>query len=70
MPTGEVKNTPMNGNTKITEIFIYRRGKYYYIEYLLLNEDESESKRDEYRAIKYSTLKNKLDDLLKEYELV
>jgi hypothetical protein len=56
--------------TKIAEIFIIKRGKYYYIEYLLLNEDESESKRMEYKALKYSTLKNKLDDLLKEYELV
>ena len=53
----------------ITEIFLYKRGKYFYMEYLLLNGDESESKRMEYKSIKYSTLKHKLDEVLMEYEL-
>jgi hypothetical protein len=53
----------------ITEIFLYKRGKYFYMEYLLLNEDLTESKIIEYKAVKYSTLKSKLDELLKEYEL-
>lgn len=70
MPTGEVKNTRMNGNTKIAELFIIKRGRYYYIEYLLLNEDETESKRMEYRAIKYKTFREKLDELLLNNELI
>jgi hypothetical protein len=53
----------------ITELFIYKRGRYYYIEYLLLDEEETVSKHHEYKAIKYSTLKARLDELLKEYEL-
>jgi hypothetical protein len=55
---------------KITEVFIYKRGKYYYIEYLLLNEEETESKRMEYKAIKYKTFRAKLDELLLENELI
>lgn len=53
----------------ITEIFLYKRGKYYYIEYMLLNDKETESKFMEYKAIKYSTMKSKLDSLLTEHEL-
>jgi hypothetical protein len=53
----------------ITEIFLYKRGRYYFIEYLLLDGEESVSKHCEYKAIKYSTLKAQLDQLLKEYEL-
>jgi hypothetical protein len=55
---------------KITELFLLKRGRYYYIEGLLLDELEYESKRFEWRAIKYSTFKQKLDSLLKEMELV
>lgn len=55
---------------KITELFCYKRGRYYYIEYLLLNADETESKRMEYKALKYATFKNKLDQLVLNYELV
>lgn len=54
----------------ITELFLYKRGRYYYIEYLLLNEDETESKRMEYKAIKYSTFKSTLDKLLEEFTLI
>lgn len=55
---------------KIADIFITKGGRYFYIEGLLLNEDESESKRFEHKAIKHSTFVQKLDSLLKEYELV
>lgn len=57
------------GFTKITEVFFYRKGRYYYIEGLFLDEQEFVSKRFEYKAMKYNTFKNKLDSLLKEYEL-
>lgn len=53
----------------ITEIFLYKRGKYYYIDYMLLNDKETESKFMSYKAIKYSTFKSQLESLLKEYEL-
>lgn len=56
--------------TKLADIFITRSGRYYYIEGLLLDESESESKRFEHRSVKYSTFKQKLDSLLQEYELV
>lgn len=54
---------------KITEVFIYQRGKYYYIDYMLLNEDETESKFESYKSVKYSTFHNKLLQLLKEHTL-
>lgn len=56
--------------TKVTELFITHRGRYYFIEGLFLDEQEFVSKRFEYKALKFSTFKNKLDSLLKEYELV
>jgi hypothetical protein len=60
----------VEGYTKITEIFLYKRGKKYYIEYLLLNEEETASKAMFYNAIKYNTVKDKLDSILQEYILV
>jgi len=56
--------------SKVTELFLYQRGKYYYIDYILLDEEESESKFETYKAVKYSTFKAKLDSLLKENTLV
>ena len=59
----------------ITEIFILGKGvagkgEYFYMDYTLLNEDFTQSENKEYKAKKYDTLKHKLDELLKEYELV
>jgi hypothetical protein len=55
--------------TKISEVFIFKQGRYFYIEYRLLNEEETEVKQETYKAIKYSTLLSKLNSLLKEHEL-
>lgn len=55
---------------KISEVFVFKQGKYYYIEYRLLNHDETVVKQETYKAIKYTTLISKLNQLLEEYELV
>ena len=55
--------------TKISEIFIFKQGRYYNIEYRLFNEEETEVQEESYRAIKFTTLVSKLNSLLKEYEL-
>ena len=54
----------------ISDISIFTIDKYYHIEYLVLNEDESESKLVRYKAAKYKTFKEQLDKILKEYILI
>jgi len=53
----------------ISDISIFTIGKYYHIEYLVLNEDESESKFIRYKAVKYGTFKEQLNLILEKYTL-
>lgn len=54
----------------ISEIFIYTINGIYHIDYLLLDEDENESKLVHYKAAKFKTVKEQIDKILKEYVLI
>ena len=54
----------------ISDMNLYQANGYYVVEWLLVREDFTTSKHQTYRAKKYQTFVDKVNELLKEYEVV
>lgn len=54
----------------ISDMNLYQANGYYVVEWLLVSEDFTTSKHQTYRAKKYQTFVDKVNELLKEYKIV